>query len=198
MVFPIVSALGPALISGAFSALGQRSANRTNIALMRERHAFQERMSSTAYQRGMADMKKAGLNPILAYRQGPATTPGGASAQVGNVGAAFADAFGKTGSSAIAARRQEEELKNIAADTNKKYDESEVLRTENTRRLQDIANMQKTEQLLELQMHTAKREATRADVDRKLVEENPTLRKIGSFLRELGVTGNSAISTMRR
>ena len=45
----------------------------------RRQEEFQTLMSNTAYQRSMEDMKKAGLNPMLAFSQGSASTPSGSA-----------------------------------------------------------------------------------------------------------------------
>lgn len=96
---PILAAAIPAVASlagGLFGMQGQTDANQANAHQAKLNRDFQERLSNTSFQRGVADIKAAGLNPAMAYGHGGASSPSGAQAQIQN-------ALGHTGSGISAA-----------------------------------------------------------------------------------------------
>jgi len=103
-----------ALIGGLFGKSAQSSANKTNIALNRENRDWEERMSSTAYQRAVGDLKSAGLNPMLAYSQGGASTPGNSAPTV-----IPEDALARSAGTAAQMAMQKAQIELVKAQTEK-------------------------------------------------------------------------------
>lgn len=103
------------IISAAVAALSSLFQGAQNKASARSQMRFQERMATTQYSRAMEDMRRAGLNPMLAYDQGGNAAPGGA-------GFSAPDAV----SSALQAARVGAELKLLKEQTENVREDTDV------------------------------------------------------------------------
>ena len=108
-MFGIDTAIWVAIIGAIVGAASAASKNKTAASQQRRQQRFQERMSSTAYQRGMQDLRSGGLNPILAGGR-QASSPGGSMADIKEV-------LGPSVSSATAMYKQNTEIKALRAQT---------------------------------------------------------------------------------
>lgn len=139
-------------IPGIGDKKAQEAANAMNVREAQVNRDFQERMSNTAYQRAMYDMRQAGLNPMLAFSQGPASSPSGGAARVdpasgtalGDMALAATTGLGSLKNQSTGLQQQqamnESSIKlngataaKTVADTNRSIQDTERIRLENKR-----------------------------------------------------------------
>jgi hypothetical protein len=121
--------LPAAIIGGGIARKGAKSANQETRASTAKQMAFQERMSNTAHQRQVRDLRRAGINPILSAKLGGASTPQGASYTAQNAGLAATQGFQQvsSGISSISSAKQAQAQTTLIGEQARKV-RAEVLR----------------------------------------------------------------------
>lgn len=157
-------------VSGLAGNFGEFLNNLSGATAMAEREqqsadkqmAFQERLSDTAFQRSVADMHKAGINPLVAFggASGGASTPMGAAAS----GQPGGGSFGSIMSGVSQIMSLKGQLSKLNADT-----------------LQSIEQTKKTTSEIPLASHTG----ALIDAQRDLARWNSQAKTMDELLAKL-------------
>lgn len=142
---------GDAITGGLLGAGGSIASSFVNMWSASQNRRWQERMANTAHQREVADLRAAGLNPILSAKLGGAATPPGGAGQVDNPMEPLASAYQQRAQLKLDYARANQQqdvneatIQNINADKNLKDKNAEYVQAQKDsmwiRNVLDIAN----------------------------------------------------------
>lgn len=184
--------VGDIATGGAISnSRDQAAANQMNMQQAQNQMAFQERMSNSQWQRGVEDMRLAGLNPALAYTQGPASSPSGAAAQIvskrsGDIGGGL----GNTIKSAVGIGQQQHAVESQAVQNETQAEVNRVNADKLSANADEAREAAKREKMarqvdeahLSANLKEGKTHKQVADIDNKLAIPDAVVERIKSIL----------------
>lgn len=190
------SVAGP-IVGGLLGQGAVSSQNRTNLKIASKQEDFQREMSDTAHQREVADLRAAGLNPLLSAGGSGASTPSGASIPV-QANNEFGKGLERAVSGVMDARRLNQDMKASDAQialtkasqatqaTQAELNTSNAVAARTNAKLTAMKNS-----ALEAQMPAIARRADadlkHADIDARWANEDAILRRTG---QATGAVGN--------
>lgn len=184
--------VGAGIAKGLFAKKGADKANKQAAAATAAQLQFQKDSAQKSYQWATQDMKKAGINPMLAYQQGGSSALSGASYTPQN--AAGAGVASATAADTVLAQLQnlQEQNKNLQSQNAKIQSDTRLNSAYEKTAMADAALKATTARQIETQTQLISRDLTRAktqqNADKTLVGKGTTY--VGRWLNNL--FGNSA------
>lgn len=177
------------IISGGMGAVGGWIQNEGMSSNADKQMHFQRGMSDTAHQREVADLRAAGLNPILSALGSGAPSAPGAMAPVSNLG----EGLSKGVDTALAIRSQNKELEskdaaisNVKADTANKSATAGLIKAQTAQSAADMRNKTYQNVLLDKTMESmikkAKAEGDWSEVNQIMGVINSGASSAGSLM----------------